>query len=278
VSYERELEIAEHAARAAASVILEHYRRGQVRVEIKPDKSPVTEADLDANHAIVTLIQSAFPDDAILSEELPDDRERLGQRRVWVIDPLDGTRDFIARTDQFCTHVALAVGGVPVVGAVCQPAAGLLFSARAGGGAFMQAGDAAAPRTPLRASTVAAPAAMRAGVSRLNAPGRLGDCLSATGLGTRAVAMGASVKYMALARGELDLVLNLSPGEMEWDTCAPEVVVREAGGAFTDGDGRPFRYNQPDPAHHRGSVASNGAAHEALITLLAPHFVEDTVR
>ena len=277
MDYARELDIAEQAARAAAAVISSYYRRDGVRVEIKPDNSPVTEADLEANRAIVTLIRAAFPDDAILSEELPDDRARLHQRRVWVVDPLDGTRDFIARTDQFCTHVGLAVDGVAVVGAVHQPVAGTLFSARAGGGAFVQAGGETAPRAPLRVSTVAATGDMRAGVGRDKPGGRLGACLAATGLGARATTLGASVKYMALARGDLDLVINLNAGEMEWDTCAPEVVVREAGGVLTDGDGRPFRYNGSDPAHRRGSVASNGARHAALIELLAPYFVEDTV-
>jgi 3'(2'),5'-bisphosphate nucleotidase len=281
VDYARELDVAERAARAGATAILSFYRRDGVRIEIKPDQSPVTEADLAANQAIISLLRAAFPDDAILSEELPDDRSRLGQRRVWIVDPLDGTRDFIARTDHFCTHVGLAVDGVAVVGAVLQPVAGRLYSARAGAGAFVQAahfgaGDAAA-RTPLRVSTVTSPGEMRAGVGRLNPGGRLGACLAATGLGARAVALGASVKYMALARGDLDLVINLSPGEMEWDTCAPEVVVREAGGAFTDGDGREFHYNQSDPTHRRGSLASNGMGHEALLAQLAPHFAEDTV-
>jgi 3'(2'),5'-bisphosphate nucleotidase len=285
VDYARELDVAERAARAGAAAILGFYRRDGVRVEIKPDQSPVTEADLAANQAIVALLRAAFPDDAILSEELPDDRSRLGQRRVWIVDPLDGTRDFIARTDHFCTHVGLAVDGVAVVGAVLQPVAGRLYSARAGAGAFVQAAQAvvhagageAAPRTPLRVSTVTSPGELRAGVGRLNSSGRLGACLAATGLGARAVALGASVKYMALARGDLDLVINLSPGEMEWDTCAPEVVVREAGGAFTDGDGREFHYNQSDPTHRRGSLASNGMGHEALLAQLAPHFAEDTV-
>ena len=280
MDFAHELDIAERAARAGAAAILSYYRRDGVRIEIKPDNSPVTEADLAANQAIIALIRASFPSDAILSEELPDDRARLGQRRVWIVDPLDGTRDFIARTDHFCTHVGLAVDGVAVVGAVLQPVAGRLFSARAGAGASMQAADpgltGAAPRTPLRASMVGSPGQMRAGVGRLNPSGRLGACLQATGLGEHAVALGASVKYMALARGDLDLVVNLSPGEMEWDTCAPEVVVREAGGVFTDGDGRRFQYNQSDPAHRRGSLASNGVSHARLLEMLAPYFSEDT--
>jgi 3'(2'),5'-bisphosphate nucleotidase len=282
VEYARELEVAQEAARAASAVILGYYRRDGVRVEIKPDGSPVTEADLDANRTILAIIRAAFPDDGILSEELPDSDERFGKRRVWIIDPLDGTRDFIARTDQFCSHVGFAVDGVATLGVVAQPVAGALFSAWAGGGAYLVsaaatgAGGAPVPAR-LRSSTTTSPAEMRVGVGRLNPGGRLGACLTATGLDQRVVALGASVKYLAIARGELDLAVNFSPGEMEWDTCAPEIIVREAGGALTDGDGRAFRYNQPDPAHRRGSIASNGADHARLVALLAPYFAADTV-
>jgi 3'(2'), 5'-bisphosphate nucleotidase len=92
-------------------------------------------------------------------------------------------------------------------------------------------------------------------------------------LDQQTVAMGASVKLMALARGTLDGVVNFST-EMEWDTCAPEVIIREAGGTFTDLDGRGFDYNQTNLAR-RGSLASNGACHTALLALLRPHFRPD---
>src|SRR5581483_10377300 len=86
----------------------------------------------------------------------------------------------------------------------------------------------------------------------------------------RAVSMGASAKHMALARGDLDAVLNLSPSEQEWDTCAPEVVLVEAGCRVSDGDGRPFRYNQTDLFRRRGSVASNGRCHPFMLRVMAP--------
>lgn len=269
---QKDLEVAERAARAAGAIVLDHYRRGDVAVETKADRSPVTRADLEANAAIVSILGATFPDDAIMSEELPDDTAaRLGRRRVWIVDPLDGTRDFVARTGQFAVHVGLAVDGRAVVGAVYQPVGDLLFSARAGGGTHLRQSDTS---TRLRASDVAALGDIRVGISRLNAADRLGRCLAAAGLDRRAVAMGASVKHMALARGQLDAVINLSPGEQEWDTCAPEVVMREAGCTVTDGDGRPFLYNQPDPNHRRGSVASNGACHAALLALLGPYLAE----
>ena len=220
MDFAHELDIAERAARAGAAAILSYYRRDGVRIEIKPDNSPVTEADLAANQAIIALIRASFPSDAILSEELPDDRARLGQRRVWIVDPLDGTRDFIARTDHFCTHVGLAVDGVAVVGAVLQPVAGRLFSARAGAGASMQAADpgltGAAPRTPLRASMVGSPGQMRAGVGRLNPSGRLGACLQATGLGEHAVALGASAGIWTWSSTSARARWNGTPVRRRW--------------------------------------------------------------
>jgi 3'(2'), 5'-bisphosphate nucleotidase len=263
----RALELAEQAALAAGAILLAHYARGEVAVMTKPDGSPVTEADLDANRAIVGMLAAACPDDGILSEELPDGEARLAKRRVWIVDPLDGTRDFIARTGDFCVHVGLAIGGDAVVGAVFQPVAGRLFSARAGGGARCREGGAV---TPLRVSAEARPAELRVGVARLDPATPLGRCLVGAGLDGRAAVMGASVKHMAVARGALEAAVNLSPGEQDWDTCAPEVIVREAGGTITDGDGRPFRYNGRDLAHHRGSVFSNGVAHAALLALLRP--------
>jgi 3'(2'), 5'-bisphosphate nucleotidase len=123
---------------------------------------------------------------------------------------------------------------------------------------------------PLAASRAQLPSEVRVGISRLNPDEGLGKCLAAAGLAARAVQMGASAKHMALARGEIDAVLNLSAAEQEWDTCAPEVILTEAGCTVTDGDGNPFRYNQRDLYRRRGSVASNGKCHNLMIRVMAP--------
>jgi 3'(2'), 5'-bisphosphate nucleotidase len=266
--YDQELEVARQAAREAAAILRRHYAQGGIAVETKADHSPVTQADRDANAVIVERIRAAFPDDGVLSEELPDSGgERLGKSRVWIIDPLDGTRDFVARTGDFCVHIALAVEGAGAVGVVARPVTGALFSAVAGAGAFQEAGG---ERERLQVSPARALGELRIGVSRLNASDRLSACLRAAGLDRHLEVMGASVKHLAVARGALDAVINLSPGECEWDTCAPEMIVREAGGTVTDGRGHPFRYNQPDVAHRRGSIVSNGRCHDQLVALIAP--------
>lgn len=267
--YTRELQAAVVAAREAGRIILGHYAAGGVPVETKADASPVTIADRQANDSIVGFLRATFPDDAILSEEAPDDEARLTCSRVWIVDPLDGTRDFVARTDDFCVHIALAVDGVPTVGIVHQPVADATFQAVRGQGAVV---DAQGARTPLRVSATVAPGEARVGVSRLNISAQLRHALASTGLERRAVPIGASVKLMAVARGTLDAVVSFTAGEREWDTCAPEVIVREAGGSYTDLDGRPLGYNQPDTARRRGTLVSNGACHEALRALLLPAF------
>ncbi|HEX4405478.1 MAG TPA: 3'(2'),5'-bisphosphate nucleotidase CysQ [Polyangia bacterium] len=266
-TYERELEVAKATAREAGAIIMRHYARPDIDVNTKADKSPVTAADLDANAAIIKALAAAFPDDAILTEETPDDQARLQKRRVWIIDPLDGTRDFVARTGDFCVHIGFAVDGEAVMGVVYQPTVGSLAFAVRGGGAFEERDG---QTSKLAASTLSAANKIRIGVSRLNLDEGLGKCLAAAGMVDRAVRLGASVKHIALARGDLDAVLNLSPSEQEWDTCAPEVIMREAGCRVTNGDGAPFRYNQPDLFRPRGSAASNGHCHALVLRVMAP--------
>ena len=265
--YEKELEVAKATAREAGAIIMTHYARPEIGVDTKADKSPVTAADVDANAEITKRLAAVFPEDAILTEEPPDDRTRLSKRRVWIIDPLDGTRDFVARTGDFCVHIGLAVDAEAVLGVVYQPTVDALAWAVRGGGAFEERGG---QTRALKASTLSAPGQIRIGVSLLNLDEGLGKCLAAAGMVDRAVHLGASVKHIALARGDLDAVLNLSPSEQEWDTCAPEVIMREAGCTVTNGDGIPFRYNQPDLFRPRGSAASNGHCHSLVLRVMAP--------
>ena len=128
------------------------------------------------------------------------------------------------------------IDGVPVLGVAYQPVKDALYFARRGQGAFVEVDGAT---RPLGTSRAQLPSEVRVGISRLNPDEGLGKCLAAAGLAARAVQMGASAKHMALARGEIDAVLNLSAAEQEWDTCAPEVILTEAGCTVTDGDGNP---------------------------------------
>jgi 3'(2'),5'-bisphosphate nucleotidase len=275
VPFERELAVAEEAARRAGAIIMGHYGAAPSSFETKPDGSPVSRADLEANAVILAAIRAAFPDDGVLSEESPDDAgsvgspagDRLEKNRVWIVDPLDGTRGFLARTDDFAVHVALAVAGIPSVSVVYQPVADVLYRAVVGQGAFC-----VRPGTVrrLRVSTRATLAEHRVGISRHNAPAALLAWLDQHGLGAQAVQLGASLKYTACAEGSLDAVVTVTRTEKEWDTCAPQLLVTEAGGTVTDADGQPLLYNQPATAldRTRGIVASNGRCHGQLVAMV----------
>lgn len=258
-AYKKELTLALEAASAAASVIA---RLGPEEVVAKADGSPVTAADLQANRAIMQLIVQWFPDDGLLSEETTDTDRRLHCRRVWIIDPLDGTRDFVQQTGQYAVHVALAVNGRATLGVVAEPAAGRMSWAVRGQGAFMQERGGSTVR--LAVGNEANVAAFRVGTTRLAMSATVQEFIDAEPP-LQHVPMGASTKVMALARGELDAAVWLSAAEKEWDTCAPEVILEEAGGILTDVRGSAFSYNKTDVVHHNGIVASNGKAHPSLL-------------
>lgn len=268
--YKAELDVAIAAAEKAGRVLEAHYAEG-VEAERKEDDSPVTAADLASNQILLETLREAFPDDTILSEEANDDPFRVGDPRVWIIDPLDGTRDFIAGTGDFAVLVGLAVDGQPVVGAVHRPVNRTTWYATSGGGAF-EVTEAGEKR--LRVSTRSELAEMKVGVTRLAMHDNLQKALDANGMAANTQQIGACIKMMALARGDIDVSLCLHGREKEWDTCAPEIIVREAGGVVTDIDGKPFRYNKPDVVHRRGILMTNGRAHQRLAAAFAPFHAE----
>lgn len=267
----RELMVAIAAAEQAAAVFPPPGASARPEIRQKPDGSPLTDFDLLANTRILDAIRAEFPADAILSEELADDPARLGESRVWIVDPLDGTRDFAEGSKDYAVHVALAVAGRPVVGVVACPAFGRLYAAVAGGGSAVRSAEGArrihvAPARSLDLS--------RTGITRTSMHPALDQFLSRTGLAAGAVPRGASLKHMLLAEGALDLCVTLHDRENEWDTAAPGLVVTEAGGMATDADGAPFRYNRADVRHRRGVLLSTGHHHAELVAIARECFPE----
>jgi 3'(2'), 5'-bisphosphate nucleotidase len=267
----QELEVARSAALLAGDLLRRH-QRGDRNAVAKPDGSPVTQADTEANEAILASLRRAFPNDAILSEESADDGTRSQHSRVWLVDPLDGTRDFVAGSPEFAVHIALTVQGRPTVAVVYQPATDGLFEAVAGEGAFVVKG---ATRRRLSVSKHDELIGLRLGVSRYTPGPALRRLLSEAPFGLDAVPMGASTKLLAVAQGLLDACLTLHDGEHEWDSCAPGLVVTEAGGRITDVAGTPLRYNQADVRHRRGVVVSNRQCHDPLCRLAARYWPLD---
>lgn len=235
---------------------------GTAVAETKAGGSPVTAADHAANRVIVEALRRAFPGDAVLSEESADSPERLGAARVWIVDPLDGTREFLAGNGEFAVMIGLAVEGRAVLGVVHQPAADLLLYAAEGAGTWMEADGAPARR--LRCADARVDALRLVG-SRSHPDPLLARIQEALGITDVRPSGSVGVKCGLLVQGERDLYVHPVPYLSEWDTCAPEVLVREAGGTVCDCTGAPLRYNRPRPTQPHGIVACAPGAVDAVL-------------
>jgi 3'(2'), 5'-bisphosphate nucleotidase len=270
-AYERELRLAVRLAREAGATILEYYKR-PLRVERKVDADehtePVTEADRAANELIVSAIGREFPDDGLLAEESIDTERRLGKQRVWMIDPLDGTSGFIARDGDYAVQIGLAVAGRIALGVVYQPLPDVLYWAAEGAGTWIERAGFAPERG--RVTNESDIARMRLAASRAHRSPRMDKVVRAFGVKEEVQRGSVGVKVGLIVERQCDLYVHLSPRTKQWDTCAPEIILTEAGGKMTDLFGQPLRYNDPDTQNRNGIVATNNAAHQRVIELLAP--------
>jgi len=229
-------------ARAAGEKILAIYD-SDFTIEEKADRSPLTEADLASHHAIVAGLKELTPGVPILSEEsssLPYAERSLWQR-YWLVDPLDGTREFIKRNGEFTVNIALIEGGVPVLGVVHVPVSGVSYLACRGRGALKQE-PGRKPR-PIKVRKLADGPVMVVG-SRSHRGDSLNRFLENLGE-HEMVGMGSSLKLCLVAEGAADIYPRLGPTS-EWDTAAAQCVVEQAGGHVTDTDMQPLRYNTKD--------------------------------
>ncbi len=237
------LEEAARIARRAGDAMLEIYHEADHGVTTKSDDSPLTRADLASHRIIAASLQELTPEIPLLSEEGAgsDYRHRRDWQRFWLVDPLDGTKEFIRRNGEFTVNIALVTGGVPVLGIVYVPVRERMFSGAAGLGAWRRDGDGE-PR-PIRA-TGTADGGLRVAASRSHAGPHLAAFLERLPE-HQLVSMGSSLKLCLVAEGRADLYPRLGP-TMEWDTAAAHAVVSAAGGRVLDFEGRPLRYNKPD--------------------------------
>jgi 3'(2'), 5'-bisphosphate nucleotidase len=227
-------------AREAAAKILEVYE-SEFAVQHKDDRSPLTAADLASHRCILAGLEKLAPDIPVLSEESAEDVPALVRRewkRLWLVDPLDGTREFIKRNGEFTVNIALIDDGVPVFGVVQQPVTGALWWGSRGRGAFKREGDV---DVPLRVRAPAT-APLRVAASRSHRDERTEAFMAKMGE-VEPVGVGSSLKFCMLAEGAMDVYPRFGPTS-EWDTAAGQCVLEAAGGQVLDPSGRPFRYNQ----------------------------------
>lgn len=256
--------LARRAARAAGAAAMRFYSTSES--EIKADRSPVTKADYAANDVIVESLRMTFPADAVLSEESEDSSGRLSAERVWIVDPLDGTREFLSQNGEFSVMIGLVEAGEPVLGIVYLPAVDVLYSAAKGQGAWVERNG-----TRTRLSCKEADfAALRSVCSRSHSDPLLVRMQEVLRVVDVEPCGSVGVKCGRIADGTRDIYVHPVPYLKEWDTCAPELIVREAGGWVSDCRGEPLVYNKKDTRQPHGIVACARDCAEDVLRVIGP--------
>jgi len=255
---ERELAALVEAVRNAGTKVRELVRVG-FEVQTKSDRSPVTTVDHEVNRILHEMQRREFPQDGWLSEESPDDPARLTNQRVWIVDPIDGTKALVNRVPEFCISAALIERGVPVVAAILNPSTDELFTAVRGGGLFVNGA-----RVTLSLPHEFDPVIM---VSTWEFRSDRWSMLAET---TRCCPIYSIANALALvAAGRVRAAFTIEP-ENEWDLAAGVLLIEESGGAISDAAGKPFVFNQPTP-RFRGVIAVAATADKDLRANLQTH-------
>jgi 3'(2'), 5'-bisphosphate nucleotidase len=236
------IELAAGLARQAAAAVMA-VRAGGFAVERKRDFSPVTAADRIAEALIVDGLREAAPVIPVVAEEEVEAGLVTGApgHRFWLVDPLDGTREFAAGSDNFAVCIGLVEDGRPLLGVVALPATGEVFCGLVGDGAWKQAADGA--RLPIRARRIPPEGPVVMASRHYQRDSRIAAFAQAQ-QAQRIVNIGSAEKFCRLAEGAADLYPRFGP-TMEWDTAAGEAVLLAAGGAMAEWDGAPLRYGKP---------------------------------
>jgi 3'(2'), 5'-bisphosphate nucleotidase len=267
VNYEHELEIALDAVSLASRAILEDY----AGFEVIPDApaSITTASDRRSQEIILQRLQQAFPADGLCAEEATVTLARAARTgpRLWIIDPIDGTRGFARKMDEFSVMVALLDHGAIAVGVVSEPAHARLTYAVRGSGCWRRdaAETMAQPCHVTNVTTLAAATLTQSHSRKRDQPPPQRKALQPA----RVIeTYSAGIKLALVARGEADLYLNTYDSVHDWDICAGQILVEEAGGRVTNLLGQEPRYGLPDAVQHHGLLASNGLLHEAALAAI----------
>ncbi|MGD8584137.1 MAG: 3'(2'),5'-bisphosphate nucleotidase CysQ [Chloroflexota bacterium] len=244
---------------AAGEAIMSYYQDSFTVKDKAPD-NPVTDADLAADTLLRERLRALLPEAGWLSEETADSPERLQRRLVWVVDPVDGTKEFVMGIPEFSVSVALVKDGLPQLAVVLNPATGELFQALRGHGAIFAGRQAAvSDRAELAGAQIDASRSER----------KRGEFAPFEDLLTLRTVGSIAYKLARVAAGQADATWSRGP-KNEWDICAGALLIEEAGGRCVDLDGQPFRFNKPFPKVN-GIIATNDRLYTAVMALLAPH-------
>lgn len=253
MKYKHELEAAIKAGLIAKDIIMDVYR-GTFQIEIKDDNSPVTIADQKADAAIRSYLAPLFPTYHFLTEEGVDNLERLNASYVWIVDPLDGTKDFVNRDDEFTVCIALSYLGEIVVGVIVAPVSGRVFFATKGEGSFELLHDGTTKRLHVSDKVKD----ITISTSRYHRRKSEDEYLERNkDLIKNVVTLGSTLKAIAVASGEIELFYRGSDGTKEWDVAAADLIVSEAGGLFIRPNGSKIIYNKKDVHNRDGYIIAN---------------------
>jgi 3'(2'), 5'-bisphosphate nucleotidase len=256
---DRELVEAVKLAREAGAILMDIYKT-DFGVEMKGDADPVTEADRRVNGLLVARLRETFPGDGIVAEE-GGSVQSQGSGRVWYVDPLDGTKEFIAKNGEFSVMIGLAVEGEARLGVVFQPTTGKLYRGVVGDGAFYEVDD---KTWLLKVTDTSDPSKLRLVVSRSHRPEATTALMEKLQITSETPCGSVGLKVGLIAERRADLYVHMSPKTSAWDACAPDAILRAAGGQFTDLFGRPVRYDPAQPQNPHGILACNRKAFDKV--------------
>lgn len=252
----------------AGDILMKYYQEPQdLEIKFKGDEyGNVTSADLAANDFILSQLKQTFGTEnfAYLSEETEDSIDRLDHEWVWIIDPMDGTSDFIRRTNEFAVHIGLSYRQRPVLGLVATPAQDRLFQGVLGNGAFMETRDGA--KQLIHVSDKVNLDKMVVVASRSHRNYQLESILRQLPKAAEIAVGSIGGKFAAIASGKADVYISVSgkSAPKDWDYCAPEIILTEAGGQLTHADLSPLSYNNLELRQWGTIVASNGHCHDQI--------------
>ena len=253
-----ELDIAIKAADQAGRAILEIYQ-GNYETSTKNDDSPITDADLKSNEVIKEiLVQTGHQ---ILSEEDTDDLSRLSQEMIWIIDPLDGTSDFIGKTGEFTVMIALIKNKKPILGVIGWPTGKTMFVAQKGSGAFRFSNEQWSKISVTKVSDI--PKCRTVG-SRHHLSDKEKLFIKKLGI-EDFTSIGSSLKVGKISSGEAEAYITTTNKMKEWDSAASYCIISEAGGKMTDMSGNDLTYNNEDVYHQNGILVTNGLIHNKIV-------------
>ena len=253
-----ELELAIIAAKSAVEKILEVYN-GNFKISQKNDDSPVTDADLKSNETIKKILSKTRYQ--ILSEEDKDDKSRLRKNIIWIIDPLDGTSDFIDRTGEFTVMIALIKDKKPILGVIGWPTENTLFVAQKGKGAYRYANNKWEKLSVTKIKNISE---CRIVGSRHHLSEK--EKLFIEKLNVKNfTSIGSSLKVGKISSGDAEAYITTTNKMKEWDSAASYCIISEAGGKMTDMSGNEITYNNKKVFHENGILVTNGLIHEKII-------------